>query len=368
MRTLRRVLIVHPYGIGDLLFVTPVLRALRLIPTVEKVDLLIGSRTRKALESNPHVDEIFVVDKDLFHARKTSENFRECFELGRKLRKNRYDLMIDFSLRREYAFGGQWLLKIPRRAGFDYRGRAFFHNIRLRIPEGFHGRSVTDFYCDLAELAGIPVEDRFLEFYLTDRIRDEAAQWLKKEGCSDILTVAPGGGESWGKDADFKRWPARFFADLINRLRGRLVFDRVVILGTEQEAPLGGEIKRLLEVECLDCTGKLPLEMAAALLERSRLFVGNDGGLVHMAHALRTPIIAFFGPVDPVVYGPYPPSSRAWPVYREGLPCRPCYRKFRYRADCREKECLRDLTPALVLEAAEKRKFFDPIKICGRKG
>src|SRR5262249_47960476 len=57
----RRVLIVHPYGIGDLLFVTPVLRALRLLPSVERVDLLLGSRTDAVVRANPHVDDIFVI-------------------------------------------------------------------------------------------------------------------------------------------------------------------------------------------------------------------------------------------------------------------------------------------------------------------
>ena len=50
---IRRVLVVQPYGIGDLLFITPVLRALRLIPTVERVDLMIGSRTRAVIQGNP---------------------------------------------------------------------------------------------------------------------------------------------------------------------------------------------------------------------------------------------------------------------------------------------------------------------------
>ena len=69
MKSLRRVLIVQPYGIGDLLFLTPVLRALRVMPTVEKVDLLLGSRTESVVRANPHVDQIYSIDKDLFHRR-----------------------------------------------------------------------------------------------------------------------------------------------------------------------------------------------------------------------------------------------------------------------------------------------------------
>ena len=63
MKSLRRVLIVQPYGIGDLLFLTPVFRALRLIPTVERVDLLLGSRTETVVRANPHVDNFYSIDK-----------------------------------------------------------------------------------------------------------------------------------------------------------------------------------------------------------------------------------------------------------------------------------------------------------------
>ena len=55
---------VQPYGLGDMLFITPVLRALRLVSSVERVDLLIGSRTKEIIASNPHVNDIYVIDKD----------------------------------------------------------------------------------------------------------------------------------------------------------------------------------------------------------------------------------------------------------------------------------------------------------------
>ncbi|MBI3313792.1 MAG: glycosyltransferase family 9 protein, partial [Candidatus Omnitrophica bacterium] len=206
MQSIRRVLVVQPYGIGDLLFVTPVLRALRLHPTVEKVDLLLGSRTEAVVEKNPHVDEIFSVDKDLFRRQGNLHTFQDILALGKKLRKNRYDLLIDYSLRAEYAFFGQFFLGIGRRVGFNYKRRGFFHNRRLSIPQGFCGRHVADYFCDLAEKSGIKVEDRFLEFYLTQADRLAAKQFLQEKFQNKkYIAVSVGGGESWGKDAHFKR-------------------------------------------------------------------------------------------------------------------------------------------------------------------
>ena len=363
MSTLKRVLIVHPYGIGDFLFVTPVLRALRLVPTIEKVDLLLGSRTSETARANPHVDEIFVVDKDLFHRRGRGANLNAALKLGLELRQRRYNLMLDYSFRGEYAFFGRTFMGIPKTAGFDRKRRGFFHTVRLPV-RGFEGRHVTDYYCELAEKAGVPVAQRFLEFYLQKADRESARSkraeaGVKKEG--RYLVVAPGGGESWGKDAHFKRWPVPYFADLSARLIAQLGLDGVWIAGSGSEKPLCAELCGLLK-NSLDLSGKLSLGETAALIADAVLFLGNDGGLMHMAHALRIPVVALFGPVDPAVYGPYPPASTARAVYDRALECRPCYQNFRYKSDCARRECLQAFSPDAVWQELQTSGFFQALR------
>lgn len=357
MRTLRRVLIVHPYGIGDLLFVTPVMRALRLIPTVETVDLLLGSRTREVVENNPHINDIFVVDKDRAHRQTRLENFRDFWELGRKLRTKRYDLILDYSLRREHALFGRFFLGIPRCAGFAYKKRATFHNIRFPLPEAFWKRHVVDFYCDLAEAAGIPVEDRFLEYCFprtASLIEAEVTTKLKLLP-ERFLAVAPGGGDSWGKEASFKRWPTKYFAELIKRLQEEKDIHGVAILGSRSENALCEEFQAMIKPPSVVLAGETSLVQTAMVLKKAALFVGNDGGLVHLAHALHVPLIAFYGPVPPEVYGPYPPSSEAVAVFKQGLECRPCYYKFRYNKECKTIACLNDLKPEEAFEQIRER-------------
>lgn len=362
MKPLRRVLVVHPYGIGDLLFATPVLRALRLVPTVEKVDLLLGSRSDSAVRSNPHVDEIFVIDKDRLRREGRIRAFRELAALAWRLRDNHYDALLDYSQRDEYGFLAQFLWGIGLRAGFGYKRRGRFYTRRFPVPEGFSARHAVDYYCDLAEFAGIPVDDRFLEFYLTPEEREFAGRLLEQrlgEKWPRFIAVSPGGGDSWGRDAGFKRWPAGFFAQLIGRLSEILGIRHAVIFGSPGEKALGLELeKRLEKIACVNLTGEISLPQAAAVISRASLFTGNDGGLVHIAHALRVPLIAFYGPVDPAVYGPYPASARAAAVFKEGLDCRPCYKKFRYNQACEKRECLRELTPDEVMAVLEKKNFI----------
>lgn len=364
MKSLRRVLIVQPYGIGDLLFLTPVLRALRLIPTVETVDLLLGSRTDAVVRGNPHIDKIFIMDRDKAHRQGKLQNLRDLRALGKELSARRYDLLLDYSLRGEYAFFSKFFLGIKRRAGFAYKDRAFFHNIRVPLPDGFKDRHAADTVCDLAQQAGIRVEDRFLEFYTQPRDQEAASAILKEKfGSSNpsFAVVSPGGGESWGKDAHFKRWPVPFFAAFMNLLQEKIPFQNILILGSGKEKELAEELVRGVKCPAVNLCGEISLETSAAMIEKAVLFVGNDGGLVHLASALDRPIAAFYGPVAPEVYGPYPKTSRTAAIYKEGLECRPCYQRFRYKSDCAGRECLQDLRPEEALKFLERQDFFSQI-------
>lgn len=356
MRTLRRVLVVHPYGIGDLLFVTPVLRALRLLPAVETVDLLIGSRTLEVVEHNPHVNGIFVLDKDKLRRQTRTRKFRELLDLGMKLRAKRYDLLLDFSLRPENAFWSLAFLGIPKRAGFAYKRRAVFHNVRYPLPEGYWKQHAADFYAGLAEAAGIPVADRFLEYYFPPEkaeLEKKMAQRTAALG-RKFITVSPGGGDSWGREADFKRWPVGNYAVLIGMMQKKYGFEGVCIVGSKAETELCGQLKNALGLPVVVLAGETTIAETAVLLQQSLLFVGNDGGLVHLARALEVPLVAFYGPVPPEVYGPYPVSPDAAAVFKQDLACRPCYYKFRFKKDCPTIACLKTLAPEEALEQIER--------------
>lgn len=355
MKPIRRVLIIHPYGIGDLLFVTPVLRALRLLPGLDRVDLILGSRTAPVIRANPHVDTIYILDKDRMHAQNFWQNLADMKTLGQALRRQRYDLMLDYSLRREYAFWGRLMLGIPVCAGLDYKGRGLLHSIKLAIPKGFETRHVIDYYCDLAVKAGVPVDDRCPELYIDEESRQAAQSLFRKSGIQKgerFFVVAPGGGESWGQDAHLKQWPVRNFSALMQRIREHAVFDRILILGTLKEKKMAEELQNSLNGQCVDLTGACDLGAAAAILAQASLFLGNDGGLLHMAHALRIPLIGIYGPANPIVYGPYPMNGRTCVA----AAANPCYRKFRYDKDCR---CLESVTVEQVWQQLEKQNFLN---------
>jgi heptosyltransferase-2 len=94
------------------------------------------------------------------------------------------------------------------------------------------------------------------------------------------------------------------------------------------------------------------LQGTGALLQRSRVLVSGDTGVMHMATAVETPVVALFGPtVQPFGYFPYSPRAQ---VVELALPCRPCSSKGSSRCPLGHHRCLGDMKPEVVLEAVRR--------------
>ncbi|MBI4388410.1 MAG: glycosyltransferase family 9 protein [Candidatus Omnitrophica bacterium] len=366
-----RVLIVHPFGIGDALFITPIIRALHESGT-QKIDLVLGSRTRELFETNLYINQIFVVDRDRIRAQSGFQNFREVSALLRMLRGNQYNLLIDFSLARQYACFAFLFLNIPNRVGFSYKTRGIFLNQRIPLNEGFSRKHVVEYYLDLLDLISVPRSAGRLEIFLTSGDEREAEEILKETNSTrntSYLVVAPGGGESWGKDARLKRWPNPYFFQLIQKIKeeNAVSFEKVFILGGKSEWQLGESLMKFQPNQFHNLCGKTSLRGSAAILKHAQLLLANDGGLVHLASAVGTPTLALFGPVDPKVYGPYPPTAERIAVTSDGPECRPCYQRMRYNANCEHIHCLTELAPDFVFEKAKQADFFNASQNATRK-
>ncbi len=361
---MKRVLVVNPYGIGDVLFMTPLLKAIKAQAGVERVDVLLGSRTEAVLRHNRNVDTIYFLDKDELNALPAWKKALRLLKFYGDLRKNHYDTFFDLSLTREYAFWAKYFLRTPERVGFQYRKRGGFLNRRRDLTGGFSGRKVPEYYAELLGLLGYPVpRDLEMEFPVSElaegRVRDLFRVRGIREGAV-LAAVSCGGGESWGRDAHFKQWPPRFFRELLGKIHQDFPLDGIIFLGGKNELLLNESASEGLSIPFYHFTGKLTLEESAAALSLSAFALLNEGGLYHLASARRVPVITLVGPVDEKVYGTVGANQELL-VLKEGLECRPCYRAFRYNSACSDRACLQELTPAEAFEKIRASRFFSKI-------
>jgi heptosyltransferase-1/heptosyltransferase-2 len=148
---------------------------------------------------------------------------------------------------------------------------------------------------------------------------------------------------------DNKRWPVENFLDLTRRLLSVSPDLNVAILGSKDDQALGGAIASVDTRRCLDLTGKTALPEMVEWLRLCELVITNDTGPMHVAAALRRPIIALFGPTDPSATGPYGQSRNVLQV--SNLPCVPCL-----KGHCSYKEplaCLHGISSAAVFQKAQ---------------
>jgi lipopolysaccharide heptosyltransferase II len=340
----KRILIINPYGIGDVLFTTPVISNLRLAYPQAHIAYLANRRTADFLKVNPDINQVFVYERDEFveaYRQNPLKFVQKWFSFFNTIRREKFDVVFDFSLNSSFGFLS-FACGIKKRVGFDYRKRGRFLTDRVPLV-GYEEKHVVEYYLDLLRAIQIPIKTTQIKLDVPDRDIQWAKEWLNKhkiDPAKPLIAVLPGGGASWGKAAKNKRWAPLNYAHLIDKIIEN--FDAAIILmGDSKEEELCREVVSLAHFPLHFAVGETSLLGLAALLLLAQGAIVNDGGPLHVAAAVGVKTVSIFGPVDPLVYGPYPVANHT--VVQKGLPCQPCYRRFRM-PPCSHISCLRDLS------------------------
>ncbi len=348
---MKRILIANIFGIGDVLFTTPLITNLKTGIKGVEVDYLCNARTKELLELEADIDKIFVYEKDdLAKLWKSSKAgfIRAVYGLISSLRKRRYDAVFDFTLSREFGFLFK-VINIPRRIGFNYKGRGVFLTHKLEL-KGFEKKHVIEHYLDLLGLIGLPAAHKEMQLAPAESDMEWAKAYVK-ESLPDgkyLVAVIPGGGASWGKTASRKRWDAEDFAITADILASSGV--NIAVLGDASEEVLCGEVYGKMSRKPAIFTNSLSLKQYAALLGVCDMVLCNDGGPLHIAVALGVRTVSIFGPVDDKVYGPYPVTRGHKVFTAEDVSCRPCYGRFKLPECEMDSACLKGIDPARVAD------------------
>ena len=351
---LKKILIINTFGIGDVLFTTPLISNVKRAYPSTIIHYLTNPRSSDVLKHNPKIEKIFIYERDAFNAaykRSFFEFINKGREFFRLIKAEKYDAVLDLSLDR-----GMNMMTtaagIPQRIGFNYKNRSFF--LTRKIPlVGYEGKHVVEHYTRILDELGIPFVDKNLEFVVPPQDIQWGKDWRSQEALTFsklLIAVFPGGGASWGKSAHFKRWPVEKYAKLVDKMIEK--FDaHIILMGNQEERDLCGQISRVSPSNTHVMAGDLSLTRSAALLKQCRLAILNDGGPLHIAVASGVATVSIFGPVDENVYGPYPLKNHR--VVKKGLACQPCYRRFRM-SNCSHISCLAQLEVEDVLRKVEE--------------
>lgn len=323
----QNILIIKPGAMGDLLHLTPTIRGLRKRFPQARINILVGNTASIDLfRHHPDIADVLVYDRRGEH-----RSFSALLSLWKKISNRSYDLVINF----QRSNLKTWFLTsaaLPCRI-------LTYHKTRTRVIH-----AVLDHLKTVKPLGITPNGDE-LDLYLAPEDRQHATALFEFNGLDKRPVVAINPGASH----PVNRWSTAQFAALADRISNELNV-AVIVVGGGGDTPLAHDIERLSTSQPLILTGTTTLLQLGAILEKSALLISGDTGPMHMATAVRTPVIALFGAADPSRTGPIGSGHRI--LQARDLTCVPC--RSRKCSNSHYMECMERITVDDVFEAARE--------------
>lgn len=344
-----RILLVRLREIGDVMFTTPAVRAIREHFRHAYIAYVVEPVAAAVMAGNPNVNELIVAPR---------HGFAADLALGARLRRRRFDIAIDFH-------GGPraslltWLSGAPRRIGYTVAGRGWMYTERVARPRELRARHSVVNQWDLLSGLGIGEPSRTRT---PVEMPVDPARAVDVEARLQAAGVAPGDElivihVSAGNP--FRRWPQASFVALAARLASAHERRRIVVTAgpseRDAETAVIARAKEALDEGARDrivSCGPLSLADLRALVDRASLFIGGDSGPLHVSAASVVPIVGLYGPTLPARSEPWrDPRFVSERVEIHGLACRPCDQRVCAPGDFR---CLTSIAPEAVVQAAER--------------
>jgi len=337
LKKVKRVLVVKMRHHGDVLLTSPVFSNLQRVLPDAGIDAFIYKDTLPMLEGHPAVSSFLLYDR----AWKKLSLFKKLakeWSLFRTIRKNRYDLVINLTEGDRGALAALFS-RAPVRVGFDPEGKGLFGKKRLYTHVVKHCRNprhTVEKQLDALRCIGIfPAPE---ERDLTLRVSDTALV------SGPYVVVHPV--SRWR----FKCWPVGHVADMIRQLSDKGVQIVLTASPDPQEMAMCADIiSRCPGVPLISLAGKISLKELSSLIAKAQGLITVDSVPLHIASAVKTPVVVLFGPTSEKNWGPWMhPKAR---TVVQNFSCRPCFQDG--CGGSKMSDCLHTLPVQRVLDAAE---------------
>jgi lipopolysaccharide heptosyltransferase I len=333
----RRIAILKPSALGDIIHALPVLSALRHRYPEAYIAWVVNRGYDAILQGHPHLDAAIPFNRRAARGKLLGGAWNYAKLFG-QLYRQRFDLVVD--LQGLFRTGLMALATgAPRRVGLSTarEGSRLAYTDVVRVAD-FNAIHAVDRCWLVAEAFGVGHLPK--RFHVS--IADEHRHWVMDalQGTARPW-LALGVGARWLT----KRWPPEHFAELARRAQA-LAGGTVIFIGTGDERPLADTTARMLYGPSLNLAGETSLGQLAALLSEADVVLANDTGPLHLAAALGRPVVAPYTCTRVHMHGPY---GEAAGTVETSVVCKGSYLK-----KCSRLDCMRELTPARLWPALEE--------------
>jgi heptosyltransferase-2 len=365
-KNVERILVFAYHGLGNFVMFTPALRLLRETFPAARIDLQVGNNTgcEEVLDGAGYFDTVYNLPYNA--------GLRAWIRRLVEVRRAGYHVTVN-----EFH-SHSWPLALlvaasraPIRVGHvtspgwapEFSRYSFAFNVKVAMRDAEHE---IERYLDLVAAIGAQKPDyqsASTQIHLTDTDRAFARSFLDNPDTTDGSGLKkPRDGTATSRIVGFqpgtsatmrwKQWPVERWRAVIEQLVSEPASTRVVLFGSGAEAPMIEEMARGLGSPVLIAAGKTSIKQAAALIESCDVLVCNDSGLMHIAGAVGTPVVAIYGPTDLRRTRLLGASNT---IVRHELPCSPCFTmegEAKVLA-CPHHDCLMTIQPEEVIVAIQ---------------
>jgi len=290
---------------------TPILRDVHEHFPEVTITALAPHSIKELLSHNPHISQWIAFSRKKEIEKEETERVVEALEA----------LECDTALLLTGSFSSAWQMrqaKIPRRIGFAKHFRSMLLTDAVE-KESETQHLVTGYKRLLAPL-GIPISQTAPELFITHEEEKAARDTLRKLGCtheSRIIGINPGA--AYGSA---KCWPRENFRALTEKLLKQAhKKTKIIFFGDPSSKELVDDICKDLPEDVINLATKTTLRELVAIMRQCDIILSNDSGPMHIAAALKKPLVAIFGSTNEVKTGPYGVAT----VIHKHVACAPCY-------------------------------------------
>lgn len=331
-----KILVIQTAFIGDVILVTPLIRAIKELYPAAKLDVMVIPQTANVLENNPNINEIILFDK---RENKISSFIKTLF----KLRKAKYDLVLTPHSSMTTAML-IYLARIPMRIGFDRWEAKKYLTHKVPHLENQHKTTKNLELLKVLTDKIFSIQTELFPAFTSTLIENKIAVLAKRT--KRLIAIAPG--SVWFT----KRWPIEYYIDLSNKLLTANF--GVILIGSKEEKEICDLINK--HDNLINLAGELTLLESASVIEKCSLIICNDSGALHIANAVQTDVFAFFGPtVKSIGYYPFRESDF---VFEIEMACRPCGSHGGNVCPLEHHNCMKLISPETVFSKVTE-KFTD---------
>lgn len=311
-------------------------RCLRAEYPASQIDFLVKKEFAVVLSGNPHLDTIITFDKEAGN--------EELGRIRQKVKQNKYTHILDIQKNIRSFFISSASGAIV--SGFSKKLLA--RDLLIRFGKNIYTeiKPVYLRYFESAEALGVGYDGKGTEVFPAESESEKVSEFLKPENITSgtpVLVIAPGA--QW----ENKRWPVEGYAtaaDSFCKQTGTFP----VLIGGSGDVEICKQVQGLMKTYSINLAGKLSLMGSAALLGKAKMVLTNDTGMLHMAQAMKAPVVAIYGPTTRELgFFPLPENSA---VAEIDISCRPCTQKGLHSCPKKHFRCMKDQKPEVVADLA----------------